>query len=324
MGQDERYMHRALQLARLGEGRVFPNPMVGAVIVYDGKIIGEGFHRRWGGPHAEVNAVESVENKDLLRHSSIYVTLEPCSHYGKTPPCAELLIRSGFSRVVIGTLDPFEKVSGKGVEMLLRAGVEVKTGVLESECRELNRKFMLAHSLRRPYILLKWAQSSDGYISATDGRPVRFSNPLSQMWVHRERSLYDAIMVGTNTVITDNPKLTVRDWHGRDPRCVTFNCHGHLPCDSYIACRSDSIIITDKESITKTLSRLYSEYGITSVMVEGGAKLLQSFIDADLYDEIRVEISPLPLGKGVAAPTLNRENFLYEMIRTNKIVLNRR
>ena len=204
----------------MGQGRVSPNPMVGAVIVCDGKIIGEGYHRQWGGPHAEVNAVASVADKTKLCRSTMYVTLEPCSHYGKTPPCAELIIKNGIPRVVVGAMDPFEKVRGRGVDMLRKAGVDVVTGVLEKECEELNKHFMTAHKSGRPFVLLKWAESNDGFISGKGGEPVMLSNELTKMWMHRERSRYDAIMVGTNTIITDNPQLSVREWPGRNPRCI--------------------------------------------------------------------------------------------------------
>lgn len=315
----EAYMYRALQLASKGEGRVLSNPMVGAVIVCDDKIIGEGFHRRWGDAHAEVNAVASVGDKSLLRQSTMYVTLEPCSHYGKTPPCAELIIRCGIPRVVVGVLDPFEKVRGRGVEMLRRAGVEVVSGVLESECCELNKRFITAHTKRRPYVLLKWAESSDGFISKENGEPVMLSNTLSKMWVHKERSKYDAIMVGTNTVLTDDPQLTVRDWPGRNPRCVTFNLHERLPKDSRVMQREDTIVVTDDIAIPDLLSKLYSEYGITSLIVEGGAKLINDFIKNNCYDEVRIEVSPMRLESGIKSPSIECEKVLSEIVRTNEI-----
>jgi diaminohydroxyphosphoribosylaminopyrimidine deaminase/5-amino-6-(5-phosphoribosylamino)uracil reductase len=218
-------------------------------------------------------------------------------------------------------LDPFEKVSGRGVKMLRDAGVEVEVGLLEDECRKINRRFMTAHSQGRPFIMLKWAQSADGFMSRVDGTPVALSNPLSRMMMHRERSLYDAIMVGTTTVITDNPRLTVRDWCGDSPRCVTFNQHGRLPVDSHIACGERSIILTECLPLEEQMRRLYKEHGVTSLMVEGGACLLQSFIDAGLYDDVRVETSTVVLGDGVKAPSLDCEKVLSQTIRGNEIHL---
>lgn len=320
----EEYMHRALQLASMGQGRVSPNPMVGAVIVCDDNIIGEGYHRQWGGPHAEVNAVASVADISKLSRSTMYVTLEPCSHYGKTPPCSELIIKNAIPRVVVGAMDPFEKVRGRGVDMLRKAGVEVVTGVLERECVELNKCFMTAHKSGRPYVLLKWAESSDGFISKKGGRPISLSNSLTKMWMHRERSRYDAIMVGTNTIITDNPQLSVREWTGRNPRCVTFDIEGRLPKDCQVARRKESIIITENTPLEEMLGRLYKEYGITSLMVEGGAQLLQSFIDAECYDEVRIEKSTVIIGEGVKAPKFLRENMSVEEVGGHEIHLKRR
>lgn len=305
-------MKRALQLARRGEGYVSPNPMVGAVIVCAGRIIGEGYHRRYGQAHAEVNAVESVADKTLLRQSTIYVTLEPCAHYGKTPPCADLLVRCGFRRVVIGTADPFAKVSGRGIAILREAGIEVRVGVLEKECREINRTFMTAHLLHRPFVMLKWAQSTDGYIDrrrSRDEKPQQFSTPLTRQLVHQLRARFDAIAVGAGTVLADSPSLTVRDYAGRSPRPVVFDRHGLAPGDAP-ALRADAIwfcpterpeiateaeVITECDSLEAQLSALY-RCGITSLLVEGGAKLLAEFIKSGLWDEARVEISPVELG----------------------------
>jgi diaminohydroxyphosphoribosylaminopyrimidine deaminase/5-amino-6-(5-phosphoribosylamino)uracil reductase len=222
-------MARCLQLARHGEFTTAPNPMVGAVIVHDGRIIGEGWHRQCGGPHAEVNAVRSVrpEDEGLLREATIYVSLEPCSHWGKTPPCAELLVEKGFRRVVVGCLDPNEKVAGRGIRRLREAGAEVVVGVLERECWWLNRKFMTFHTLNRPYITLKWAQSADGFIdrhreSRSDGEPVHFSSQWTQTLVHRLRATHQAILVGRRTWELDQPSLTTRLWPGRNPERVVL------------------------------------------------------------------------------------------------------
>lgn len=279
-----KYMRRALQLARCGRFDTAPNPMVGAVVVCNDTIIGEGFHRRCGEGHAEVNAIASVKHPDLLKDSTIYVTLEPCSHYGKTPPCAKLIIDSGIPRVVVGTLDPNHRVAGRGIEMLRQSGIDVVTGVLDSECRRLNRHFITAHTLRRPYITLKWAQSSDGYIDSDrpDEAPaVKLSTPLTSMLVHRLRADHQAIMVGSNTIRRDRPRLDVRLWDGRNP-----------------------LRIEASHDLPSLLSQLFSQ-GITSLLVEGGSKLLQSFIDANLWDKVRIETAPIHIGRGVSAPRLS-------------------
>lgn len=305
----ELYMRRALQLAAYGAGFVSPNPMVGAVIAApDGRIIGEGWHRRYGGPHAEVNAVRSVAPEDLhlLPLSTIFVTLEPCSHYGKTPPCSKLIIEKEIPRVVIGMRDPFAAVSGRGIAMLREAGIEVIENILEEECRNINRRFITAHTLHRPYIQLKWAQSADGFIAAVDsegnGIPVKLSTPLTSVEMHKQRSMMDAILVGTNTIISDNPSLTTRLWPGNSPRPVLLES-SRLPLDAKILKRNPIFLSRDK-SLAENMSMLYSEYGITSLMVEGGHQTLQRFIDSNLYDEIRVETSPQMLHAGIKAPIL--------------------
>lgn len=285
---EEKYMRRALRLARLGEGLVSPNPMVGAVIVAaDGRIIGEGYHHQYGGPHAEVCAVRSVREEDrhLLPESTMYVTLEPCSHYGKTPPCAKLIIDCGIPRVAVGSADPFPQVSGRGIRMLREAGVEVEENVLRSECDALNVRFLTAHRLRRPWIQLKWAESTDGFMAGVDDEgkpfPVKFSTPVSSVWMHRRRSMVDAIMVGTHTLEIDKPRLDCRLWPGKAPRRV-------LP----------------RHDLEQQMRELYEE-GVTSLMVEGGPTLLQSFLDLGLYDDIKVEHTDKPLGKGLPSPKLS-------------------
>lgn len=318
---DEKYMRRALQLARQGEGNVSPNPMVGAVVVCEGEIIGEGYHRKWGGPHAEVNAINSVVDKSKLSKSTIYVTLEPCSHYGKTPPCSKLIIDSNIPRVVVGSDDPFEKVSGQGIKMLRDAGVEVVAGVMKQECDELNKKFIYAHKNKMPYVLLKWAQSSDGFISDQNRQPVKFSNTLTSTFVHRQRSLFDAIMVGTGTVIADNPELTVRRWFGRNPKRITFDLHGNLPENAKLSLDKETIVIREQFQMKTLLNVLYETYGITSLMVEGGSRLLNSFLKEDIWNEIQVEISPIELYNGVEAPQINCENLICRQVRNNKILL---
>ena len=324
MTEDERFMARCLQLARHGELTTAPNPMVGAVIVHQGRIIGEGWHRRYGGPHAEVNAVGSVRPDDeaLLPEATIYVSLEPCSHYGKTPPCAELLIRKGFKRVVVGSLDPNEKVAGRGIKMLREAGMEVVVGVLEDECRWLNRKFMTFHSLHRPYITLKWAESADGFIdrcraSADEGPAVRFSTPWTQMLVHRLRATHEAILVGRRTWELDRPSLTTREWPGKSPQRLVLTTKDSLPAtpeggewlrsvgverllSSALGGHNPSKVFTPHADGQR-------EEDVQSILVEGGAQTLQTFIDADLWDEAFIERSDLVLGSGIKAPEMKTD-----------------
>ena len=318
-------MKRALQLAARGRGNTSPNPMVGAVIVHNDTIIGEGYHRRCGEPHAEVNAVNSVTDKELLKDSTIYVTLEPCSHYGKTPPCAQLIINSNIPRVVIGCLDPFEKVSGRGVKMLQDNGIEVATGVLEAECKSLNARFMTAHTLRRPWVTLKWAQSSDMFIDHKRDKgaaAARFSTPTTSALTHRLRSLHDGIIAASGTIIADNPSLNVRLYDGNSPRVIAIDRQGLIPADAAIfnadkpviyisaAKRNDlhnaaTIEVTPDATIADYLNALYN-HGITSVLVEGGATLLRQFINSRLWDVARVETRPETLGKNgsVSSPIL--------------------
>lgn len=300
---DLRYMRRALQLAVAGRGHVSPNPMVGAVIVApDGRIIGEGWHRRFGGPHAEVNAVHSVAEADraLMPESTIYVTLEPCSHYGKTPPCALLLRETGFRRVVVGAGDPNPKVAGRGIAMLREAGTQVDEGCLEKECCELNIRFMTAHRLRRPYITLKWACSADGYMDACrhdGGKAYRFSDARGTQIVHSLRAVHDAIAVGATTAILDNPGLDTRFFDGASPRPVLFDRHFLVADDSCrIASDPRLLRIDGGKPLEETLHEMYAADGITSLLVEGGASLLRSFISAGLWDEARVEVNPVVLG----------------------------
>lgn len=317
-------MRRALQLASQGAGHTSPNPMVGAVIVGpDGSIIGEGWHRQCGEAHAEVNAVASVADIHLLKASTLYVTLEPCSHYGKTPPCANLIIERGIPRVVVGCLDPFVKVSGRGVKLLQDAGVEVVTGVLEKECRELNRRFMTAHTMGRPWVQLKWAQTADGYIGLppeAGENPLRMSTPVTMLLMHRQRALCDAIVVGANTANIDNPSLTTRYWPGRTALRVVLSrdlsvsdnlklMTDGLPTIVYNSQKNDvngavEWVRVDCDDALSWLQDLYRR-GVTSVMVEGGLQVLQSLIKAGLWDEARIETSPRRVGQGVAAPDLD-------------------
>lgn len=280
-------MHRCLQLAAYGRGRVSPNPLVGAVIVSDDRVIGEGFHEKYGGPHAEVNAIRSVKEPELLKDSTLYVNLEPCSHFGKTPPCADLIIANAIPRVVVGMKDPYHEVAGRGIGKLRAAGIEVEVGLEEDQCRELNRQFIVYNTCRRPYIVLKWAQSSDGFIdrlrSEADHLPaVRFSDDYTRLLVHKLRAEADGIMIGTRTDSLDKPQLNVRYWAGTDP--VRF-------------------ISDSAKPLQEQLSEMY-ERKIQSLIVEGGARLLSAFIAAGLWDEARIEVSSMLLGSGIEAPVL--------------------
>lgn len=308
------YMKRALQLSLYGGPNVSPNPFVGAVITARGRIIGEGYHRQFGGPHAEVNAINSIARADLplLREAVMYATLEPCSHFGKTPPCADLIIEKGIPRVVVAAEDPFLKNHKSGIEKMQRAGIEVEVGMMKNEALWINRRFFTAHTLKRPYILLKWARSADGFIAAAEGISVKLSSTFTQMLMHRERAYYDAIMVGTNTLLNDKPRLNCRLWPARDsgrrPLKVSFeserikglNLFGH-----------DRLITKPAGTPLKEfLHHLYQEHGITSLMVEGGSKTIECFADEGLLDEVRIERSPLILGEGIAAPEIKLGNLI--------------
>ena len=292
MTTDELYMHRCLQLAANGRQNAQPNPMVGAVIVHQGRIIGEGYHVRCGEGHAEVNACASVraEDEPLLPESTIYVSLEPCSHWGRTPPCAQLLADKGFRRCVVGTVDPFAKVRGRGIELLRQAGMEVTVGVLEAECRALNARFMTFHALHRPYVTLKWAQSADGFI---DGH---ISTRYTQMLCHKRRAEHQAIMVGRRTWETDRPGLDVRCWCGPSPRVYVATRQ-----QDYDTGRTDAAPCPLPQE--GGLDRLFAD-GIQTLLVEGGACLHQAFIDSELWDECYIEVGATPLHGRVAAPTL--------------------
>ncbi|RRC98433.1 bifunctional diaminohydroxyphosphoribosylaminopyrimidine deaminase/5-amino-6-(5-phosphoribosylamino)uracil reductase RibD [Prevotella sp. OH937_COT-195] len=294
---DEMYMRRCLQLARCGEFFAKPNPMVGAVIVARGRIIGEGFHERYGNAHAEVNAFVSVFAGDehLLREATVYVNLEPCSHWGKTPPCAALMADKGVRRVVVGCIDPFAEVCGRGIKQLRDAGIDVEVGVLEDECRHLNRRFFTFHSLRRPYITLKWAQTANGFMD-NDGMPFAISTPVTLMLMHKVRSENDAIVVGRITEEREHPQLSVRHWVGASPvkMVLTHNVGSFGGIESGL---------TDKQ-VLDTLMKAAHDSGVQSMLVEGGGNTLQSFIDNMLYDKIRVETSRQCVLRGTRAPKL--------------------
>lgn len=298
-------MRRCIQLAENGRQNAAPNPTVGAVIVCNGRIIGEGYHTRCGEAHAEVNAIRSVKDPSLLPHSTIYVSLEPCAHYGKTPPCADLIIEKRIPRIVIGCEDPFPKVSGRGIQKLMDAGREVKVGVLEAECRRLIRRFVTFHTLHRPYITLKWAESADGFIDINreGGTPVKLSSPLTQMLVHKRRTEHATILVGIRTALLDNPSLTVRHWYGRQPVRVVIDQHQSLPRSLHLFDGTVPTIVLTDGNLPDMMQELYDR-DLQSLLVEGGNRILQSFLDADLWDEIYVEQSPLLLHDGVKSPKI--------------------
>lgn len=302
---DEIYMQRCLQLARNGLQNAKPNPMVGAVIVSeDNRIIGEGYHARCGEGHAEVNAFASVrpEDEHLLGGATIYVSLEPCSHYGKTPPCADLIISKGVKRVVCGCIDPFAKVQGRGIRKIREAGIEVTVGVLEEECKAINKRFFTFNTLRRPYILLKWCQSTNGFIDNCF-QPTMLSTPLTQMLSHKLRAEEDAILVGHTTDKRDHPQLNIRHWSGKNPK---------------------RLVLSHETSIDEILSKLYEAHCL-SLIVEGGAKTHQSFLERGLWDELRVETAPLVFADGTRAPHLpgnidlvSQEIYDHNIITTYK------
>lgn len=336
MIEDECYMRRALQLARLGLGETTPNPRVGAVLVYAGRIIGEGYHHRSGQPHAEVMAVASVRDRSLLPLATLYVTLEPCAHYGKTPPCAELILRERIPRVVVAMGDPFAQVAGRGLTMLREAGVEVTLGVLEAEAWELNRPFLTTQLAKRPWVVLKWAQSLDGAMDRlrTEAcqQPVSFSSPLQRRRVHALRQQCDAILVGYRTALLDDPQLTNRLWYGKHPIRIVLDRNLNLPLDlhlfsdgeaptwvlhladaqpseRHLACPGVRYLPVSGGLHPQTILNLLASEGIQSLLVEGGGATLQTFIDAGLYDEVCLEVASFALGQGSPAPMLPEDQL---------------
>ncbi|GEP96562.1 riboflavin biosynthesis protein RibD [Chitinophaga cymbidii] len=325
----EIFMQRCLQLAATGMGQVAPNPMVGAVLVHDGRIIGEGYHQVFGQAHAEVNCVNSVpaDQQELIAKSTMYVSLEPCSHHGKTPPCADLIISRRIPRVVVGCVDSFSEVAGRGIRLMREAGIEVITGVLEAACRDLNKRFFTFHEQQRPYIILKWAQSRDGYIAGAEGQPVRISNVYTDRLVHQWRSREMGIMVGTRTALRDDPALTTRLWPGKSPVRLVIDRHLQVPETHRLRDGSaPTIFITEKvtdavktirpdfngEIIPQILPQLHAE-NIQSVIVEGGAHLLQQFFNSGYWDEARVITGSRVIGGGVAAPLMTNAVLRDEM-----------
>lgn len=308
---DERYMRRCIQLARCGEVGAPPNPMVGAVVVWKGSIIGEGYHRRCGGPHAEVHAIGNVADPALLAESTLYVSLEPCAHFGRTPPCADLIVSHRIPRVVVGCQDPFARVNGLGIRKMREAGIRVDVGVLERECLELNERFVTFHRRHRPWVTLKWAQSADGFIARKDGTAVPFSTAFTRMLVHRLRVRYQAVMVGTHTALWDNPRLTAREWAGGNPLRITIDRHAQLPATLHLKDDSAPTLIYGDGDLPALLADLYDR-GVQSLLVEGGATLHNAFLASGLWDEARIEYSPLRLGEGIAAARLEGACLLEE------------
>ena len=329
---DEIFMQRCLDLAQKGLGSVSPNPMVGSVIVHEGKIIGEGYHRKYGEAHAEVNAINSVRDKSLLSKSTIYVSLEPCSHVGKTPACANLIVEKNIPKIVIGTIDPHEKVAGKGIEILKTANREIITGVLENKCIDLNKRFFTFHQKKRPYIILKWAETKDGYIDfvrTPSDKAFWITNDECKTLVHKWRTEEDAFLVGTNTVLLDNPQLTSRLWKGKNPTRISIDKNLTLSKDFNIFNKEAETIIFNshttliinnitylkidfsKNIIPQILENLY-DFNILSLVVEGGTQTLQSFIDLNIWDEARVFVGDHIFEKGVPAPIFEKLEFKTE------------
>jgi len=326
MTTHEFYMKRCIELAKNGLGTTYANPLVGSVIVHEGKIIGEGWHKKAGEPHAEVHAVNSVKDKSLLKEATIYVSLEPCSHFGKTPPCCDLIITKEIPNVVVGTVDPFARVAGKGIKKLVESGKNVIVGVLEDECNELNKRFFTFHQKKRPYIILKWAETADGFIapvSKEEKSPVWITNPYSRQLVHKWRTEEQAILVGTTTVLEDNPRLDARDFYGNNPVRIVLDKSGKISENYYVQNNlQKTIFITESENYTTTENCIYEnaifdsqliskiciilyKNEIQSVIIEGGSKTLQSFINIKLWDEARVFIGQTTFQNGTTAPIIS-------------------
>ena len=334
-------MHRCIQLAQNGKGFVAPNPMVGAVVVHNDTIIGEGFHRQYGDAHAEVNAIDSVKDPSLLKQSTLYVNLEPCSHYGKTPPCSQLIIDKKIPKVVIGCVDPFSEVSGRGIRMLQNAGVDVKVNVLKEECEQLNIRFFTFVQKKRPYIILKWAQSADGFIDKKrnpgDGKkPACLSDDFTQIATHKMRAEESAILVGFNTALLDNPALTTRLWNGKNPLRIAIDKDLNIPENFNLLDGSTPTLIYtnkekgsekniiypkiefDKDILPQITADLYKR-NIQSLIVEGGSILLNNFIQSGLWDEARMETAFILLDSGVPAPEL-KGNLLNVQKCKNSVI----
>jgi len=337
-----------MELGKNSLGSTYPNPMVGAVIVANEKIVGEGFTSLYGGNHAEVNAINSVEDKSLLKKATLYVSLEPCSHYGKTPPCADLINENNIPKVVIGCKDPHNKVAGKGIQKLRDAGCEVEVGILEDKCREHHKRFLTFHEKQRPYIILKWAETEDGFIAPNKSlrrdhpEPFWITNKESRQLVHKWRSEEHAILVGTNTVLEDNPKLNVRDWEGKSPIRIVLDKDLKIPDTNNVLDGSIPTLVLTSESKKKTIvenlkylqidfknniaesicNTLFKK-NILSLIVEGGAKTLQTFIDSDLWDEARIFKGNINFEKGLKAPDFHGKKLREEKITEDILTIYR-
>ncbi len=334
-------MSRCIQLAKNGLGTTYPNPLVGSVVVHSKRMIGEGWHYKAGTPHAEVNAINSVTETDLLNKATIYVSLEPCSHHGKTPPCADLIIKSGIKKVVIGSLDPNPQVAGNGVKKLMQAGCDVEVGVLEEECAYLNKRFFTFHQKKRPFIILKWAQTADGFIAPKnetrkEAKPVWITNEYSRQLVHKMRAQEAAILVGTNTALQDNPSLTVRGWSGNNPVRLVIDKDLKIPTDYSLYNEDAETLVfnkseTAKKGKTNMLKIDFSEAlipqiintaykkGLQSIIIEGGAKTLQSFINLNLWDEANVFSGPIRFQEGTKAPDFQGELTSETKIKEDRL-----
>ena len=343
MTQNEKYIFRCLELAKSGMGSVAPNPMVGCIIIYQGEVIGEGYHKRYGESHAEVNAINSVLNPDLLKQSTLYVSLEPCAHHGITPPCSDLIVEKQIPKVVIGTIDSFAKVAGKGIEKLKKAGIEVKVGILKNECRELNKRFFTFHEKKRPYIILKWAQTLDGFIDIDRtenefGKPTWITSEMALHRVHKMRAEEDAVIVGTNTAQKDNPSLTVRLCDGQNPTRIVLDRKIRLKKNLNLFDNSVTTLVFNSEinkeegktsfikidfsiNILHQILKELHNRRIQSLIVEGGKKLLESFIKAKLWDEAHVFEGNKKFQKGIQTPKISGKIVAAETLNSDTLAI---
>ena len=345
MNLHEKYIKRCIELAKNGIDKTYPNPMVGSVIVLNDSIIGEGWHKKAGEPHAEVNAISSVKDQSFLKEATIYVSLEPCSHVGKTPPCANLIVEKGIKNVVIGIVDSNSKVSGRGVELLKDSGCNVTVGVLEDDCYELNKRFFTYHNKKRPFIVLKWAETKDGFIDklrneTDENTPNWISNTYSQQLVHKLRAEEQSILVGTNTALNDNPSLTVRSWTGQDPIRLVIDRASKIPADFNLlngkvktivfsevkqiidSCRNVIFERIDfDENVPEQICEILYKYEIQSVIIEGGKQTLQSFIDADFWDDAFVFVGDVVFNEGLLAPELKKVPFEIQKISNDTLII---
>ncbi len=317
---DKVYMLRCLELAKKGLGTTYPNPLVGSVVVHNDCIIGEGWHRKAGTPHAEVHAIRAVKNKELLAESTLYVNLEPCNHHGKTPPCCDLIIEHRVKRVVIGTIDYHSLVNGSGIARLKNAGVAVTVGVWEAECQKINRRFFTFHAKGRPYIILKWAESADGFMTADPNQPnFPVSNKRSKQLLHKMRTEEQSILVGTRTALIDNPSLTARSWKGNNPLRLLLDFEHKIPSKNFIfddaapTIRIDVDLVSRENWIAQLLTYL-KEQNIQSLIVEGGKQVLEQFIELNLFDEVRIFKSAENFGKGLSAPRVDKSVAKVEAV----------